>query len=149
MLICQGTALTVFTKAGYTYAPYVALDETIEETKAEYYLALRATQKNHKTDNEDITPWIKYLLGALIEQVEKARRLMESDQPERLLSEKQRQIHKLFEGGQEIGVAEINKLLQGKIPRTTIKQALSRLVSLKLLERLGQARGTRYRRNIR
>ena len=46
----------------------------------------------------------------------------------------------------EIGVAEINKLLQGKIPRTTIKQALSRLVLLKLLERIGQARSTRYQR---
>lgn len=134
-------------KAGYTYVPYVALDEIIEETRAEYYLALRASQKNHKTDNEDITPWIEYLLGALIKQVEKARQLMESDQPEKLLSENQRQIYQLFpDDNKEIGVAEINKLLQGKIPRTTIKQALSRLVLLKLLERIGQARGARYKR---
>lgn len=132
-------------KAGYTYAPYVALDEIIEETKAEYYLSLRATQKNHKTDHEDITPWVEYLLSVLIEQVEKARKLMESDRPEKLLSEKQIQIFRLFKNDKEIGVAEINKLLKNKIPKATIKQALSRLVSLKLLERIGQARSTRYK----
>ena len=79
-------------KTGYAYIPYVALDEIIEETKAEYYLALRATQKNHKTDNENITPWVEYLLDVLIKQVEKARQLMESSRPEKLLSEKNNHI---------------------------------------------------------
>ncbi|MDD5528291.1 MAG: Fic family protein [Patescibacteria group bacterium] len=133
-------------KSGYSYAPYVALDEIIEETKADYYLALRAAQKNHKTDREDITPWVEYLLSALVEQTEKARGLMESDQPEKLLSEKQARIYHFFEGGKDIGVAEIYKLLKGKSPKVTIKQSLSRLVSVKLLDRIGQGRGTRYRK---
>ena len=135
----------LFLKAGYVYVPYVALDEIIEQTKAEYYLALRVTQKNHKTNNEDITSWVEYLLDVLIAQAKKARELMELDQPEKLLSEKQIRIYQLFEGTKEIGVAGINKLLKGKIPRPTIKQSLSRLVLLKLLERIGQARSTRYR----
>ncbi|MFH1188046.1 MAG: Fic family protein [bacterium] len=140
-------ALTNFLllKTGYAYAPYVSLDEIIEETKAEYYLALRATQKNNKTAREDITPWVEYLLDAIIAQVKKARGLMESDQPEKLLSEKQLRIYQLFKSGKEIGVAEIDKLLNGKIPKATIKQSLYRLVSLKLLERIGQARGARYK----
>jgi Fic family protein len=133
-------------KSGYNYVPYVSLDEIIEETKTEYYLALRATQKNHKTDHEDITPWVEYFLGALLEQTVRARKLMESDQPEKLLSEKQTQIYGLFEGDKELGVADISKLLKGKIPPATIKQALSRLVALKLLERIGQARSTRYKK---
>lgn len=133
-------------KTGYAYAPYVSLDEIIEETKAEYYLSLRATQKKHKTDNEDITLWLEYLLSALIKQAEKARKLMESEQPEKLLSEKQTQIYQLFNNGKEIGVAEINKILKEKIPIATIKQALSRLVKLNLLERIGQGRGTRYKK---
>ncbi len=132
-------------RAGYAYVPYISLDEIIEETKTEYYLALRASQKNHKTDHEDITPWVEYLLGTLIKQAEKARKLMVSDQPEKLLSKKQIQVYQLFKNGKEIGVAEISKLLKDKIPKATIKQALSRLVSLKLLERFGQARSTRYR----
>lgn len=143
-------ALTNFLllKTGYLFVPYVSLDEIIEETKAEYYLALRATQKNHKTAREDITPWVEYLLGAIIAQVKKARGLMESDQPEKLLSEKQLRIYQLFKSGKEIGVAEIDKLLNGKIPKATIKQALYRLVSLKLLERIGQARGARYKISV-
>lgn len=133
-------------KAGYSYAPYISLDEIIEETKAEYYLALRATQKNHKTEHENIVPWTEYLLGALLEQAERARKLMESDQPEKLLSEKQIQIYRLFEGDKEFSVSEVHKLLGGEIPQVTIKQALSRLMTLRLLERIGQARSTRYKK---
>lgn len=134
-------------KSGYSYVPYVSLDEIIEQTKAEYYLSLRSTQKKHKTKNEDITPWLEYFLGALLEQVERARKLMESDQPEKLLSEKQMQVYKLFEKDKELSVAGVSKLLKGKIPDSTIKQVFSRLVALKLLERIGQARATRYKKS--
>lgn len=132
-------------KSSYSYVSYMSLDEIIEETKAEYYLALRATQKNHKTDYEDITPWAEYFLGAIFEQVKRARALMESEQPEKLLSERQLQVYKFLKNGEELGIDKTYKLLKGKIPKTTIKQALSRLVTLKLLERIGQGRGTRYR----
>ncbi len=132
-------------KAGYGYVPYVSLDEIIEETKMEYYLALRTTQKNHKTNHEDVTPWVEYLLGALVEQVRKARDLMESERPASLLSEKQAQIYELFKDGKEIGVAMIDRSFGGKMPKSTIKQALSRLVTLRLLSRIGQGRGARYK----
>jgi Fic family protein len=130
--------------AGYSYVPYVSLDEYIEQNKTEYYLALRSTQKNHKTDHEDITPWIDYLLNALVDQAERARKIMDEDQPEKLLSEKQKEVYQLFTEDKEIGVAEVVALLEGRIERETVKQALSRLVKLKLLERVGQGRGTRY-----
>ena len=131
-------------RAGYSYVPYVSLDEIIERTKSNYYLALRATQKNHKTDNEDITPWVDYLLGALVEQADSARNIMNEDRPEKLLSEKQKEVYQLFTEDREMGVAEVVALLEGRIERETVKQALSRLVKLKLLERVGQGRGTRY-----
>jgi Fic family protein len=131
-------------QAGYSYVPYVSLDEIIEKTKIDYYLALRATQKNHGTDHEDITPWVDYFLTALSEQTERARKIMDEDQPEKLLSEKQKEVFQLFTEGKEMGVAEVVALLEGRIERETIKQALSRLMKLKLLERIGQGRGTRY-----
>jgi Fic family protein len=133
-------------QVGYSYVPYVSLDEVIEQTKAEYYLALRATQKKHKTKNEDITPWVIYLLNALVEQTEKARSLMENDQPEKLLSEKQMEIYHLFDSGKEIGVAELDRILKKSMPQATIKYTLARLVRLKLLEQIGQARSSRYRK---
>lgn len=139
-------ALTNFLllQAGYSYVLYVSHDEIIEQTKVNYYLALRATQKNHGTDHEDITPWVDYFLTALTEQTERARKIMNEDQPEKLLSEKQKEVYQLFTEGKEMGVAEVVALLEGRIERETIKQALSRLVKLKLMERVGQGRGTRY-----
>lgn len=139
----------ILLKSGYTYVPYVSLEEIIEREKADYYLALRATQKNHKTDRENITPWVEYMLEILANQADSARRLMESDQPEKLLSEKQMQIYRLFAGEEEMGVAQISRLLEGRMPQATIKQALSRLVALRLLDRIGQARSTRYKKSQR
>jgi Fic family protein len=134
-------------KAGYGYVPYVSLDEIIEQTKVEYYLALRATQKNHGTKHEDITPWVTYFLTVLTEQAQRARKIMDKDQPEKLLSEKQKQIFELFTEDREMAVAEVCLLLKGAVGRETVKQALSRLVTLKLIERIGQGRGTRYVRS--
>lgn len=133
-------------KAGYSYMPYVSLDEIIEETKDDYYLALRATQKNHKTDHEEITPWVNYLLKALLEQVERAKKVMAEDQPEKLLSAKQQQVWELFASSDVLSVSEIVSALKEEIPKTTVKQALARLVTLKLLERIGRARSSRYRK---
>jgi Fic family protein len=133
-------------KSGYSYIPYVSLEEIIEEQRTEYYLALRATQKNHKTGQEDISPWLNFLLDALIKQTQKAKKIMESEQPEKLLSEKQLQVYNLFGKDKTLGVAEIDKKVKGKIPKVTIKQALSRLVNLKLLDRIGQGRATRYKK---
>ena len=96
-------------QAGYSYIPYVSLDEIIEETKVDYYLALRATQKNHGTDHEDITPWVNYFLTALTTQTERARKIMDEDQPEKLLSEKQKEVFELFTPGKEMGVAEVDR----------------------------------------
>lgn len=133
-------------KESYSFVPYVSLEEIIEEHQIEYYLALRATQKKHKTKDEDITAWVNFFLDTLIKQTEKAKKIMESEHPEKLLSEKQLKIYELFGKNIILGVAAIDIKLKGKIPKVTIKQALSRLVDLKLVERIGLGRNTRYRR---
>lgn len=133
-------------RGNYAYVPYVALDEIIEAKKDQYYLALRATQGKHKTDDEDITPWVDFLLDVLLEQVASAKQLMESEQPERLLSEKQSIVFALFTADEFLSVSEIDRQLKGSVPQVTIKQALSRLVALRLIERIGQGRGVRYRK---
>lgn len=130
----------------YSYTPYVSLDEIIEDKKDDYYLALRATQNNHKTDHEDIAPWLNYLLDSLTTQAVKAKELMNAEQPEKLLSERQGQIFAVLQSGEMLGVAEIDKRLNGSVPQVTIKQSLARLVALRLVERVGQGRGVRYKK---
>src|SRR3989344_4798253 len=133
-------------KTGYSYIPYVSMEEIIEERRPDYYLSLRATQNNHKTDHEDITPWVNFFLNVLIEQTERARKIMESDQPEKLLSEKQLQIYQFFKQKETLSKGEIFDLLGGVMPEVSIRQALSRLIALKLIERIGQGRTTRYQK---
>lgn len=132
-------------KLGYTYVPYVSLDEIIEERKIDYYLSLRKTQANHKTKKEDISPWLNFFLDALIEQVKRARAIMEQDQPEKLLSENQLIIYQLFQLD-DLSISEIYKQLEAVIPMATLKQSLARLVTLKMIEKIGMGRGTRYKK---
>lgn len=133
-------------QSGYMHIPYVSLEEIIEERKTDYYLSLRQTQKNHKTDSEDISAWVDFMLDALIEQTTRAKALLESKQPEKLLSQKQIAVYELFADGSVLGVKEIVGRLAGRVAQPTIKKILSRLVELKILERLGRARSTRYRK---
>jgi len=133
-------------QAGYSYTPYVSLEEIIEEHQTEYYQSLRSAQAKHKTNHEDITSWVNYMLDVLVEQAKKAKVIMEAQQPEKLLSEKQSIIYRLFGVNKELSVSDVDSQLKGKVSKATIKQALSRLVELKLLERIGQGRGTRYQR---
>lgn len=133
-------------QSGYSYIPYVSLEEIIEYKKIEYYQALRATQKNHGTDKEDINPWIVFMLDALLEQANKAKKLMQSEDPHKLLSGNQAKIYNYFGDNNELGVKELDQLLGNKIPQVTIKQSLARLVKLGLLQRIGAGRGSRYKK---
>jgi Fic family protein len=143
--LSRALTILLLLKAGYTYVPYVSLDEIIEERKIDYYLALRKTQSKHKTEKEDIAPWLNFLLDVLIEQTKRVKAIMDADQPKKLLSEKQLEVYQLFQTD-TLNASEINGKLKGSIPMPTIKQALSRLVNLKLVERIGMGRGTRYRK---
>lgn len=133
-------------KNGYSHIPYISLEEIIEEKQSEYYLSLRQTQKLHKTESEDISAWVNFFLDTLIEQTNRAKNLLNKNQPENILSEKQLTVWNLFQDSGTLSVKEIGEKLQNTIPLVTIKQAVSRLVSLKLIERIGFGRATRYRK---
>ena len=133
-------------QTGYAYIPYVSLEEIIENRKDAYYLSLRETQRHHKTEHEDIGAWITFLLDALLAQAEAARHLIERDEPEQSLSERQIAVLRLFDEGVTLSPKEISHALTD-MPLSTIKQALSRLVKIELLKRIGLGRATRYRKN--
>ena len=130
-------------QAGYEYIPYVSLEEIVEERKDDYYLSLRQTQKLHKTEHENITSWVNFFLDVLLEQANKAKELMENDDPTKLLSPRQIEVYVLFDTSKSLSVMDIGNKLK-HVPEVTIKQALTRLVSLKLIERIGLGRATRY-----
>lgn len=128
----------------YGFIPYISLEEIFEERQPEYYLSLRKTQKNHKTKNEDITPWLNFFLDAVLTQINKALNLLEGKENRKLLSDAQEKIYSLFVGVIELKVSEIQKKI--KIPMPTVKQSISKLTEYKLVEKIGQGPATRYRK---
>lgn len=132
-------------QTGYAYMPYVSLEEIIEDRQEQYYFSLRGTQRHHKTENEDITTWIMFLLEALLTQAEKSLTLIKKDRPEQTLSEKQILVLRLFDNVKTLSPKDIFSLLN-EVPLPTIKQALGRLVKIGLIKRIGLGRATRYQK---
>lgn len=53
-------------RAGYVVGKYVSLENKIEKTKASYYEALEKSDVNWNTEGNDITAFIKYILGTIL-----------------------------------------------------------------------------------
>ena len=128
---------------GYSFASLVSHEKLVEETKAEYYLALNKTQKNWKTDNEDISPWLLYLFDIFQQQAREALQLLEGEQFEYLLSEKQLRFWQWAKQQGEFSRKTAVDAL-GFAPRT-VEDMTKKLLDMKKLERLGQGSATRYR----
>jgi Fic family protein len=50
---------------GYAYVPYNSLESVVEQSKEDYYLALRQTQGTIRTDAPNWQPWVLFFLRAL------------------------------------------------------------------------------------
>ena len=53
-------------KNGYTIGKYISLEKKIQITKNEYYNALGQSSRNWMENENDDTPFIKYLLGTIL-----------------------------------------------------------------------------------
>lgn len=130
---------------GYMFTALVSHEKLIEDRKADYYLALNQAQSNWKSDNEDIFPWLIYFLEIVKTQATVALVLIQEDQIENLLSEKQLA---LWQWVQTRNVPEFSRkdaIDALGFPPRTVEAIIKKLVGLKRLERIGQGRGTRYR----
>lgn len=131
-------------QSGYAYTPYVSHEKLVEENKAEYYIALRKSQKTLKTANVNITPWLEFFLHVLLKQSKQAIELLSKENIEKLLSPKQLLVWKYLEQTTEATPGEISKATD--VARPTVSQALDTLLRLKKVERIGQGRTTRYKK---
>ena len=131
-------------RAGYRYVPYSSLERIIEDSKDEYYVALRRAQTTLDGDQSHLIDWLTYFVRALGRQAEvlgqkiEAERLMAPLAP---LSEKLMGI--VAEHGR-VTVREATALTQAN--RNTIKDHLRKLVEAGYLARRGRGRGTWYER---
>ena len=130
-------------QAGYSYVPYVSHEKIIEDNKADYYLALRQSQRTFETKEETIVPWLEFFLVVVHQQAIKALELLSDAGFEKLLSPRQVAVWKYIQEEEEATPKEMADALN--IPRPTINQVVNKLLDLDKIERLGAGRGTRYR----
>ncbi len=139
-------------QTGYSFVQYVSHEQLIEKRKDEYYIALRKSQETFlpakalategKTKNETIIPWLNFFLSVIKEQADKALTYLQEEKIEDILSLKQYEVWKYISKIGETTPAEVVKAT--KIVMPTVRQALSRLVELGKIRRIGQGRATRY-----
>ena len=131
-------------KEGYEYMPYVSHEKLIEDNKPEYYVALRRSQKTIGAKKENITFWLEFFLTIILKQSEMAVKLLSDENIEKLLTKKQLMVWQHLENVVDATPMEIAK--KTKIAQPTVRQAINKLMRFKKIERIGQGRGTRYRK---
>ncbi|MXX06193.1 MAG: Fic family protein [Gammaproteobacteria bacterium] len=130
-------------RAGYAYAPFSSLESVIEQSKEEYYSALRQTQRTIRGDTPDWQPWLGYFLRSLTTQkdrleakIDRERLLFES------LPELSRQLLELCREHGRLTVAMAVSATGGN--RNTIKGHIKSLCGANHLRRHGAGRGAWY-----
>lgn len=131
-------------KEDYAYMPYVSHEKHIEDNKPEYYLALRKSQKTFKTDNEDIIVWLDFFLTMLLKQSQMAINLLSQESIEKILSPNQLKVWEFLQKVGEVTPGQISK--QTGVARSTVSQALSKMMGLRKVERIGLGATTRYKK---
>ena len=130
---------------GYEFTSLISHEKLIEERKSDYYLALNKTQQSWKTDQEDISHWLLFFLQIVEQQAQKALEIMEGDNIDYLLSEKQLRLLEWVrnEPAKEFSRKDAIEALD-MAPRT-IEASIKKLLEMKKIEKLGQGRATRYK----
>ena len=59
-------ALLLTCRAGYMVGKYVSVDQIVEESRADYYDALRASSRGWHENTNDLKPYVEYSLGAIL-----------------------------------------------------------------------------------
>jgi Fic family protein len=129
-------------QAGYEYVPYVSQEKLIEDSKTDYYIALRQSQTTFKTKEETISPWASFFLQVCLSQVKEATSLLSAEAIERLLSPNQLLVWGYIQTVDEMTIQDITEATG--VSRPAVRQAVERLLKLKKIERIGLGRTTRY-----
>ena len=132
-------------RAGYMFTGLVSHEKLVEDRKADYYLALNKTQSSWKSKKEDIYPWMMFFLEVVKAQADAAFELVQQDQSEYLLSEKQLALWEWIQRRTEPVFSRKDAVEALSFPPRTIEAAIKKLLELRKIERIGQGRGTRYR----
>ena len=135
--------LLLLYRSGYTVGKYVSIEKEIERTKKTYYEALAASSVGWQDGENDYTPFVTYMLGVMTACYK------ELDQRFALASApggSEGALRAYF--GQLVGAATKNDILDANpsLSKRTVERVLKKLQDEGLVEKVGAARSTAYRR---
>jgi Fic family protein len=130
-------------KKGYSYVKYISNERLIEKSKVDYYLVLRKTTNTWKTENEDLTPWLLYILDIFEKQAKMAIEQVQASKFENLLSESQLKVWHLFLERKILGRKEIAETTE--LPLKTVENVINKLLKLNKIQRIGEGRASKYK----
>ena len=107
-------------------------------------MALRKSQTTFNTKSESIAPWVQYFLDISLQQAEQAMKLLSAEDIETLLSPQKLKVWSYLGEIQEATPGQIAD--HTGVARPTVSQALTKLVEMKRVKRIGMGRTTRYRK---
>ena len=129
-------------RAGYAYVPY-GLESVVEQSKEDYYLALRRTQGTIRSGAPDWQPWVTWFLKALRRQKNRLARKIEH---ERIVAGALPDLSaRILDFARDHGRVTVADAVQATgASRNTVKDHVRTLARAGHLARHGAGRGTWY-----
>ncbi len=129
-------------QAGYRYVPYSSMERIIEENKDGYYRTLRLSQKEIRTNAENLDAWVRFFLQTLKKQKDVLLRKVEQEQRLEKLPPLSEQLVMLARDRGRLSISDAVTLLG--VNRNSVKVHLRQLVGSGHLEQHGSGRSTWY-----
>ena len=127
---------------GYDYVPYSSLERVVEENKAAYYAALRASQEAMRANPSAFGEWLLFFLRALYAQKQNLEAKLEVERSMLQLTGVQRQILELIDAWGRATTTVLGQQLH--VPVRTVRYHLDVLLRQRLVEARGEKRGRYY-----
>ncbi len=127
-------------RSGYGYVPYTSLERVVEESKDEYYRALRRAQATLDGDESHLVDWLAFFLQCLVQQKEVLEHKLGRVRSMAPLPPLSEQLLGIVREHGRLTVKEAAALTRAS--RNTIKDHLRNLVKAGRLTPRGRGRGT-------
>ena len=130
-------------QAGYVYVPFSSLESVIENSKEDYYLALRQTQTTIHLEAPNWQPWLMFFMRAL--QRQKRHLAIKVEREKNVLPNLSELSIKILDFVRDHGRVTTRSMVRetGASPNT-LKVTFGNLVEKRLLVRHGGGRSTWY-----
>lgn len=137
------TLLTCY-QHGYEVGRYISFERIVEQTKEDYYEALKTSSFGWHEEEHDVMPWFTYLLSVWRRTYREFEDRAERQRPQRG-SKTEMVEYALDNINSPFGIADVEQLCPN-VSRDTIRLVMNRWRKQGRLEMLGRGRDAKWRR---